>query len=350
MKNHNKKAKTKLRRRILATFSAVLFFSFLLIGIIFNVVLRIFASDEANFTALEAFAGRADLILIFIVGIMFLVSVVATFFLSNSITRPIEQLSRFAQGIGKGNFDANDFEFQDEELENLNTAFNKSVQQLSVYDKTQKDFFQNASHELRTPLMSIKVYAEGIVYGLMDSKQAGETILEETDRLSDLVTDLLYIAKIDNSKSYITESANLIQIIRDCAERQQAIADKKQIDIVLDFDEERSHYECVTDLISRAVDNLLSNAVRYAETQIVISCKKSDGFMRIAVSDDGCGIEFDLLPHVFERFYKGKGGNTGIGLAIVKSITEQHRGYVKAENNDSGGAAFTITLPLTPNH
>ena len=160
MKNHNIKTKTKLRRRILATFTAVLFFSFLLIGITFNIVIRIFVSDDGYFTAVEAFTGRAGVILIFIVGIMFLVSVVATFFLSNSITHPIEKLNKFAQGIGKGNFDTNDFEFQDEELENLNMAFNKSVQQLSVYDKTQKDFFQNASHELRTPLMSIKVYAE----------------------------------------------------------------------------------------------------------------------------------------------------------------------------------------------
>ncbi|MCL2873325.1 MAG: HAMP domain-containing histidine kinase [Defluviitaleaceae bacterium] len=348
MRSNNDKKKTRLRQRILAAFSSVLFFSFLLTGIIFNIIIRLFTSGDYDYhVAEEAVTGRAGATLIALVAIMFVVSVVVTYFLSNSITRPIEKLSKFALGIGKGNFETNDFEFQDMEIESLNAAFNKSVRQLGAHDKMQKDFFQNASHELRTPLMSIKVYAEGIVYGLMEPKKAGETILKETDRLSDLVTDLLYIAKIDNiTTAYNTEKSDLIKIIKECAARQQVIADKKQVKFIFDLDKGEISYECVTELISRAVDNLISNAIRYAISEIVISCRKKDKQIQISVTDDGNGIESETLPHVFERFYKGKGGNTGIGLAIVKSIADQHEGHVAAENCSGTGAVFTLTLPL----
>lgn len=351
-RNNNRSAqkKTKLRKRILAAFSCVLFFSYAIMAITFNTVMSVL--DHINgyehyFLNQQRFiVGRAGLTQLILVGVMFVVSVIATYFLSNSITRPIEKLGKFASEIGKGNFDANDFVFKDEELENLNTALNKSVKQLGIYDSEQKTFFQNASHELRTPLMSIKCYAEGITFGLMDPKKASETILQETDRLSELVADLLYISKIDNiSTAYTTTEVNLAEIIQDSISRQQAMADKRQIGFFLDIDNDAISYMCVKELMSRAIDNLISNGIRYANTKITLSCRKSHGNIIITVEDDGKGIEPEILPHVFERFYKGSNGNTGIGLAIVKSIIDQLGGRIKAENS-ANGAVFTITLPL----
>jgi len=342
------KKKTNLRKRILAAFSFVLFFSFMLTGILFNVLMRQFSAYESYYYIhTEQATGRASIILFILVSIIFVVAVIVTYFLSNSITRPIEKLGKFARSIGKSGFDTNNFEFRDVELENLNVALNKAVKQIKAYDSEQKDFFQNASHELRTPLMSIKCYAEGIVYGLMEPKQASETILEETDKLSELVTDLLYIAKIDNiTTAYTAEKTDLIKIIKDCTARQQAIADKRQINFVYDFASSYLHCECIAELVSRAVDNLISNALRYASSEIVLTCATKGSKIQITVADDGNGIEAEVLPHIFERFYKGKGGNTGIGLSIVKSIADQHNGYVTAENASSGGAVFTLALPI----
>jgi len=345
-----KAKKTKIRRRILAAFSAVLFFSFALTAVIFNIAIRLFAVDRAvnhnGYDEASRIVGRVGIIQFVLIGIMFVVAVIVTSFLSNSITRPIEKLGKFAQNIGPGNFTPNDFEFYEEELEELNGALNNSVKQLAVYDGEQKAFFQNASHELRTPLMSIKCYAEGIAFDLMDPKQASETILHETDKLSDLVTDLLYISKIDNiTTAYTNEEADLTEIIRDCAARQQPIANKQNIRFTFDFGEETVLYSCVAELISRAVDNLISNAIRYASSEITLSCHGVRDHIIISVADDGSGIEAETLPHVFERFYKGKDGNHGIGLSIVKSIAAQHGGHVKAENSNQGGAVFTMTLP-----
>jgi signal transduction histidine kinase len=301
----------------------------------------------ADVTGLTYFANTINLFLIFLVLITFAITVFVVIFLSNSITRPIKKLSTLALSIGRGNFTPQDYKFKDMEFENLNMTLNKTAKQLDIYDAEQKAFFQNASHELRTPLMSIKCYAEGISVGLMEPQKASETILRETDRLSEMVTDLLYISKIDNiTSAYNTTRADITKIIRDCAEGQKIIADKKSLRFYLEFSEQPINCDCVEELMARAVNNLISNAIRYAVSEITLECHKRGGQVIIKVSDDGAGIDKDSMPHIFERFYKGFGGNHGIGLSIVKSIVLQHGGQINAGNAANGGAVFTIALPL----
>jgi len=349
-----KQKKTRIRGRLLKAFAAVLFFSSLLTATIFNLAIRLFAvQGEVNLRAYQnmygetsGVIGRIGIISVVLISVMFLVAIVVTYFLANSLTRPIEKLGEFALNIGKGDFSPNDFQFREVELEDLNTALNKSVKQLGEYDSEQKAFFQNASHELRTPLMSIKCYAEGISFGIMEPKAASETILQETDNLADLVTDLLYISKIDNiTTAYQLAETDLKELIRDCAARQEAVAAKQRVRLSFDFDERPIRYACVSELLSRAIDNLISNAIRYAESDITLSCHQKADHIEIRVTDDGAGIDPGLLPHIFERFTKGAGGNHGIGLSIVKTIVEQRGGAIAAENRVEGGAAFIISLP-----
>jgi len=343
-----KMKKTKIRTKLLKAFIAVFFVFFLLTAIIFNIALRVAMDGNADVVGeASSFIGRAGSILIVLTGIMFVVACAGTYFLSNSLTRPIEELGKFALNIGRGDFTPNDIQFKEVELEDLNVTLNKSVRQLAEYDSRQKAFFQNASHELRTPLMSIKCYAEGISFGIMEPKAASETILQETDKLADLVTDLLYISKIDNiSTAYTVAEADLTEIIKDSAARQEAMAAKREIRFSFDFDEKPVLCKCVSELISRAIDNLLSNAIRYAASEIILSCHKKDDNIEICIADDGAGIEPEAILRVFERFYKGKDGNHGIGLSIVKSIVEQRGGHITAGNRSEGGAVFTITLPV----
>jgi len=347
--------KTKIRIKLLKAFSAVLFFSFLLTGIIFNFAIRLFAVEgEVNLHAYQNMyaeasrvIGRVGIISIILISVMFLVAVIVTYFLANSLTRPIEKLGQFAFNMGHGDFTPNNFQFREVELEDLNTALNKSVRQLGEYDSEQKAFFQNASHELRTPLMSIKCYAEGISFGIMEPKAASETILHETDTLADLVTDLLYISKIDNiTTAYTIAETDLTELIRDSAARQKAVALRQQIHFSFDFGEAPIRYTCASELLARAMDNLISNAIRYADSEITLSCHEKKDHIEIRITDDGAGIQPDVLPHVFERFYKGADGNHGIGLSIVKSIVAQYDGRITAESGGEGGAVFTITLPI----
>ena len=300
----------------------------------------------ADVTGLSNFAATINTFLVVLVLVMFIVAVFVTFFLSNSITRPIRELCTLAASIGRGDFASNDFGFKDIEFAELNAALSKSAKQLELYDSEQKTFFQNVSHELRTPLMSIQCYAEGILYGIMEPKEASDTILRETTQLTEMVTDLLYISKIDNiTTTYAVAKADIIEIIHECARRQQAVADKKQVAFSFDFDAPPVCCECAGELIARAVENLVSNAIRYAASKIVLSCHKRAGRIVVCVKDDGPGIDAGTMPHIFERFYKGTDGNHGIGLSIVKSIVEQHGGSAKAENAADGGAMFMIELP-----
>jgi signal transduction histidine kinase len=120
----------------------------------------------------------------------------------------------------------------------------------------------------------------------------------------------------------------------------------KGIRFIYDFNDPRIEYECIGELLSRALDNLISNAIRYAASEIILSCRKNQHEIIISVTDDGIGILPENIPFVFERFFKGENGNHGIGLSIVKSIVEQHGGSVRVRNIENGGASFIITLPI----
>ncbi|MCL2092677.1 MAG: HAMP domain-containing histidine kinase [Treponema sp.] len=300
----------------------------------------------ADITGLSNFAQTVNRFLILLVCVMFVIAVISSFFLSEAITGPIKKLSAFAASIGQGNFSAQDYGFKDKEFDDLNKALNRSAKQLEIYDGEQKTFFQNVSHELRTPLMTIQCYAEGIQVGLMDPKEASDTILTESMRLNEMVKDLLYISKLDNiTPAFPVSCIDLIPVVKECARKQEALAEKSQLQFTYCFDREPVLCDCVEELITRALENLISNALRYASTQINISCQRAGSLAIICVQDDGPGISETQLPHIFERFYKGQGGKYGIGLSIVKAIIDQHLGTVKAENNSTGGAIFTIMIP-----
>jgi len=344
--------KIRIHKRITRAFFGVLFFAFILTAIVFDLGRQQAADLEISYilrqygyVVEELIQSRTHWLMLAFVAAIFIAAAVGAYFVSVSITRPIEQLSQFAVGIGKGNFTPNELEFADLELSELNDALNKSVKQLETYDKEQKTFFQNASHELRTPLMSIKCYAEGITAGIMQPEEAANTILQETDKLTELVKELLYVSQIDNiSNTYIKENIDLVQLVKERVARQKAQADARHIEFVYELGASALPYKCVFELLGRALDNLISNAIRYAKSQITISMHLRGGYIGIKVADDGAGIHPGVIPHIFERFYKGEGGNTGIGLSIVKSIVEQHKGTIAVENSDTG-AVFTIILP-----
>ncbi len=273
------------------------------------------------------------------------------FFIANviagSVTRPVQALSAFAEQLGKGNFKRKNFAFQDIEFDELGEAMNQSAEKLEAYDKDQRTFFQNASHELRTPLQSIRCYAEGVQVGLMDPKKSSTTIIAETDRLSELVEDLLYISRVDNLSAHLEKRENdLRDTLSLCAENLRSVAAKNGLEITYQFDENPVLFSYNEKYMYRAFSNLLSNALRYAKSTITLRCTQANGQIEISVTDDGPGISDADLPHIFERFYKGRDGKHGIGLSIAKSVVELHGGSISA--TCAGGTRFTILFPAQP--
>ena len=208
----------------------------------------------------------------------------------------------------------------------------------------QQTFFQNASHELKTPLMAIQGYAEGIQAGVMDAGGAAEVILEESDRMTELVEELLDISKIDMGRQLLAFSEIDIRELLYDSIRAVEPAAAGGIAIVPDFPEEPVMVSCDDTRLRRAVTNILSNGVRYARSELRLTCRADRRQVTIRIQDDGDGIAEEDLPHIFDRFYMGKSGKSGIGLALTKEIVHLHRGTIRAYNVDTG-AVFEITLP-----
>ena len=210
----------------------------------------------------------------------------------------------------------------------------------------QQTFFQNASHELKTPLMAIQGYAEGIQAGVMDAGGAAEVILEESDRMTELVEELLDISKIDMGRQRLTLSeTDIRELLYDGIRAVEPIA-AGGITIVPDFPEEPVMVSCDDTQLRRAVTNILSNGVRYARSELRLTCRADKRHVTIRIQDDGDGIAEEDIPHIFDRFYMGRSGKSGIGLALTKEIIHLHRGTIRAYNGETG-AVFEISIPVS---
>ena len=210
----------------------------------------------------------------------------------------------------------------------------------------QQTFFQNASHELKTPLMAIQGYAEGIQAGVMDAGGAAEVILAESDRMTELVEELLDISKIDMGRQQLALSEMDVRELLYDSIRAVEPAAAGGIAIVPDFPEEPVMVSCDDTRLRRAVTNILYNGVRYARSELRLTCRADKRHVTIRIQDDGDGIAEEDIPHIFDRFYMGRSGKSGIGLALTKEIIHLHRGTIRAYNGETG-AVFEISIPVS---
>ena len=195
--------------------------------------------------------------------------------------------------------------------------------------------------------MAIQGYAEGIQAGVMDTGSAAEVILAESDRMTELVDELLDISKIDMGRQPLTLSEmDVRELLYDSIRAVEPAAAGGGIAIVPDFPETPVMVSCDDTRLRRAVTNILSNGVRYAHSQLHLTCRTEKRHVTIRIQDDGDGIAEADLPHIFDRFYMGKSGKSGIGLALTKEIIHLHKGTIRAYNGDSG-AVFEISIPVS---
>lgn len=296
-------------------------------------------------TDIESLVSTINTALLIIVVVAMAICFIIARAIAGSVVTPIKKLSEFSEDIGSGDFSQKKFSFHDIEFDELGAAMNVSAEKLGLYDNDQRTFFQNVSHELRTPLQTIHAYAEGVEHGLMDPKKSSATIITEADRLSVLVEDLLYISRIDSiSQQFEMQENDLRETLSLCAESLKTIAENNGIVFYYQFDDVPVLYRYNEKHMQRALQNLISNAIRYAKNTITLRCHKDEEEIILTVIDDGEGIAHEDLPHIFERFYKGRGGKHGIGLSIVKSVVELHGGEVSVYQDTD--TCFMIRFPI----
>lgn len=297
---------------------------------------------------------RFTRILLLILTSVFLLTMIFVYVISNSLSKPIRKLESYAVSLGKSSWPKPVEINTGDEIQALATAMNKMAGELNQFQEEQGRFLQNASHELKTPLMSIRGYAEAVMDGVVDDeKEALETIVEESERLKRIVSNLSLLSKIETRAISIEmKDFSLNDCLSDSVKKVQSLADDKGIRLDLNHTQtEGLLFYGDQDSMVQVVINLVSNAIRYADSEVYIKTEidKSqgkNGWLVIDVTDDGNGIKEKLIPHIFERFYKGSKGQTGLGLAIVKAIVNLHGGQVWAENSRDLGAHFQICLPI----
>lgn len=284
------------------------------------------------------------LLVIMLIGIGVGVFVVSR--LSERMSKHVGQICETAGRIGKGDFTLPKWEKTDiAEFNQLTQSISNMSCQLEASERSQRDFLQNASHELRTPLMSIQGYAEGISSGIVpDVKEAAEIINGESHRLNTLVDELLTLSRIESrSIDRKMTSLNLCNLLPEFVQRLGGIAVKQKKEFSLTLPSEPVVVNGDEELLGQAVANILSNCLRYAREKVEITLLSDGNAVTIRIKDDGPGIPEEDLPHLFERFYKGKGGKFGLGLAIARFAVLLLGGDIKAYNGNTG-AVFDIIL------
>jgi signal transduction histidine kinase len=201
----------------------------------------------------------------------------------------------------------------------------------------QKQFFENTSHELKTPLTSIRGYAEGIEKGVItDYAKTGRVIAAQTEKMSGLVEEILCMAKLESgSVSLEKEPVELTAFMQDCLMPFEGTVLTRGLNVKLQLEEMTVPAD--PEKLEHAISNLLTNALKYARTEIRISC--GGGVIRI--ENDCEPLTDDALRHLFDRFYTGRGGNTGLGLSIARDLISLHGWKLTAERTESG-VRFTI--------
>ena len=296
---------------------------------------------------MDIWVNKASLIVLIISSALAIIALAVLLLTVRSVTRPVRSLCNAADRIGNGDLGSDIIQpFSVAELDELRNSMNSMSNRLKRSDEIQKNFFQNVSHELRNPLMSISGYAQGIEQGIFDHPEdVAHTILEESGRLTEIVSSLLTLSRLETADTEAQLSdMDINETIEECLDRVNGQAMERDISLLYDETDEECTVIGNEELCEQVICNFLTNAVRYAASCVEISVYEHSDKVAISVADDGKGISPEDIDHVFERCYKGDGGNFGIGLAIAQTAAQRMHGEVSAANRAQGGAVFTLTL------
>ena len=242
-------------------------------------------------------------------------------------------------------------------LDRMITDFNKMVEELGSIETLKTDFFSNVSHEIKMPIALIQSNAELLSSKYLTQEQqreCTETILQSTKRLSNLITNMLKLNKLEKQAIQpMPQVYNLCSQLSECAVQFEAIWEEKNIEFVADI-EEKTWIETDRELLELVWNNLLSNALKFTAANGTVTLRQTSNekTTRITISDTGCGMEQKTMERIFDKFYQGDTSHStegnGLGLALVKRILELSDGTIHVESTPGQGSVFTVELQISP--
>ncbi|MBE6837562.1 MAG: HAMP domain-containing histidine kinase [Ruminococcus sp.] len=311
-------------------------------------------------SSLEMLDSTSDIIrtqLFYITIILFELAFIITLFISSRLSQPITKITETAKRFAEGDFTA---KFEDSsyvETKELAKALDKARKDISKITDLRRDLIANVSHDLRTPLTIIKSYAEMIrdISGNKPEKREEhlQVIIDESDRLSALVSSLLELSKLESGNMEMEYSEfSINQKLDEIMQRYALLCENDGYDITLQKDEDRI---CKADVskLEQVFYNLINNAVNYCgegKKVSVVQINKENA-VRIEVHDDGEGIPKDQLPMIFDRYYRNERHKrdkmgTGLGLSIVKEILKMHEFPFGVSSEVGKGSVFWFEIVL----
>ncbi|MBA3873351.1 MAG: HAMP domain-containing histidine kinase [Anaerolineae bacterium] len=287
---------------------------------------------------------------------------VASLWVGQTLTRPIRQLHMAALRITAGNHDERIVIKREDEIGQLATAFNIMLDSLNALLIAQRSFVSNAAHELRAPLMSMKLRIEALADDGIPAEERKNYLseaAEEVQHMADLVTALLTLARLDEGKHLTQlEPFDTAAFLHDTARSWRIRSAQTGVIVEFDIPDTLPDIALSAADLRIVLDNLLVNAVKYTPSggHIRLCAQAEPKQLFLEISDTGEGFAPEIVPHLFERFYRANldrnksiPGN-GLGLAIVEALLKQNGGTISASSAGIGkGATFSIHIPVAAN-
>lgn len=279
----------------------------------------------------------------------------SNFWFRERVTSPILGLGDTARRIAEGSYGSLAEKFRDDEVGALTEAINDMSQKIGEASRVQSEFVSSVSHELRTPLTAITGWSETLMYDEAiqgDSRRGVEIISCEAGRLTGMVEELLEFTRIRDGRFTLNlEEVDLDSLLEEVAFTYGELL--KHDGIELDYEPAEEPLPPVTGdpaRIKQVLLNILDNAAKYGRRgkKLELTSGVEGEYVRMSVRDHGPGFAEEDLPHVKERFYKGRGKErgSGIGLAVCDEIVTRHGGRLTTANAEGGGALVSVELPI----
>lgn len=304
-----------------------------------------------------------------IAGLLFLF--LSALYLFNLLTRRLKVLASSVESFKESDFSkpmssslqgnkGDEIDRMGNIFEEMSLRIIEQVNEIRRADAMRRELVTNVSHDLRTPLSSLQGYLETLLIKGEKNLSAQEKeyvniALNHSRRLGNLVAELFDLSRLDAGEMEIErEPFHLAELIQDIVQKSRLAADEKNINIETSCPRDLPFVLADIGLIERAIQNLVDNAIRHSpeKSKLHISLALNDSVVKISIADEGCGINKEDLPYIFDRFYcgnkddKGRSGGTGLGLAITKGIVEMHGSRIHVESKAGRGTVFSFNLPL----
>ncbi len=295
--------------------------------------------------AVIALAVLAVLVLVFISGLLFV----------RSIVKPVREIGVAARKIAGGDFKSRIEKTSDDEVGELCETVNFMADELETNERMKNEFISSVSHELRTPLTAIKGWAETLIdtenYDVTTMKKGMKVISSETERLSEMVEELLDFSRIQSGRfSLNIQKMDLLAELGEAALIYADKARKEDIEFIYDEPEMLPVIYGDKNRLRQVFINVIDNAIKYSDAggRVKIEVFAREENIMITVSDSGCGIAPEDLPMIKKKFYKANHTRrgSGIGLAVVNEIITMHNGTIDIESTLNVGTTVIITIPF----